>query len=449
MRAELDRNRHYDILNSEKMTPRFLTLMRIKKVNANLDSICDAEGNEFQSNKTRLDYICSFYQDIYKQPVGGQLDENSITNFLGPEICSNPIVEGLKLTREESEFFDRPITLQEYDKAILGLNEKSAGGLDGISTKFLKIYWMYFRTPLFRYANHCFNTGKLTQSFYSAGIRLIPKKGDTKQIKNWRPISLLNSIFKIISKAIDNRLDKINEIIISRAQKGFTKNRYIHECLINIIDTVGYCEVNKIPAFALALDMAKAFDTVRHDYVNLAYEFFGIGTQFIKVLNTISTGRTPHIIIDDGSTSKGIKLGTGFPQGNAPSAKQFNVSGQTLIIKIEFDPRIRAIFELNLNLPDPGIVHQRLAVGMGPDPGPGPGPGPAPPPDVGGRPGPGPDLAADGLPDPGGIRIRTGVRVRIRLWLRRRSGTSVLIITMYQGQLGRTRSVIRLRIQDK
>jgi hypothetical protein len=136
------------------------------------------------------------------------------------------------------------------------LNENSAGGLD-----------------VHMYAGHAFRTGRLTQSFNSAGIRLIPKKGDVTHIKNWRPISLLNSIFKIICKAIDMRLQKVTDIVLSRGQKGFTNKRQLHECLINIVENIALVENEKIPSFLLALDMAKAFDTVRHDYMSNVYRF--------------------------------------------------------------------------------------------------------------------------------------------------------------------------------
>jgi hypothetical protein len=162
------------------------------------------------------------------------------------------------------------------------------------------MFWPYFRIAFSKYANFCCHRGKVSQSFSSAAIRLIPKKGDVSQIKNWRPISLLNSCFKIISKAVDNRLKKLTTIVLSRGQKGFTNKRFIHECLINIYNTIEHCEKNKIPAFVLALDMAKAFDTVRHDYAVKVYEFFGIGPFFRNVLTTISTCRTASIILDSG-----------------------------------------------------------------------------------------------------------------------------------------------------
>jgi hypothetical protein len=118
---------------------------------------------------------------------------------LGENICNSQIVLESKLTGDESLFFDWPLAIHELDKSIEKLNENSAGGLDGISTKFLKKFWAFIRVPLHKYSVEAFDTGTLTQSFNSAGIKLIPKKGDITQIKNWRPILLLNSVFKLKS----------------------------------------------------------------------------------------------------------------------------------------------------------------------------------------------------------------------------------------------------------
>jgi hypothetical protein len=344
IRSELEKFKQYDILNTEKMMPRFLSICKARNKNDSLDIIRDEEGQPFRDEKSRDKHICDFYQKIYTPHIGNTpLDNNCIETFLGQEISNHPIVRNSKLNEEEMQFYDRPLTIQELDNALNKLNVKSAGGLDGIPTQFIKKFWLFLRQPLLKYAHHAFGTGTLSQSFNSAGIKLIPKKGDLTKIKNWRPISLLNVIFKIISKAIDTRLQKITEIVLSRGQKGFTNKRQLHECIINISETIAFAENEKIPSFLLALDMAKAFDTVRHDYMSHVYKFFGFGNNLINMLNVISTGRTAVIIKDDGSTSPPIRLGTGFPQGNSPSPNQFNIGEQILIFKIELDPRIKSI----------------------------------------------------------------------------------------------------------
>jgi hypothetical protein len=91
--------------------------------------------------------------------------------------------------------------------------------------------------------------------------------------------------------------------------------------------------------------MAKAFDTVGHDFVNYVYKFFGLGPWLIQALNTISTNRTAAILLEGGSTLEEIVLGSGFPQGNPPSPNQFNICQQIFIFKLEFDGRIKNIFD--------------------------------------------------------------------------------------------------------
>jgi Reverse transcriptase (RNA-dependent DNA polymerase) len=87
----------------------------------------------------------------------------------------------------------------------------------------------------------------------------------------------------VLSKAINNRLKKISNTILSREQKGFTNKKYIQECLINIIEFAGYCNKTNTPGFILAIDQAKAFDMVSHNFIREVYKFFGFGPKFTKL----------------------------------------------------------------------------------------------------------------------------------------------------------------------
>ena len=124
-----------------------------------------------------------------------------------------------------------PFTAEELDESAHQGN-RSASGMDGLSNCFIKKYWHYLRTPLYKYANYCLENKALSHSFSTASIKLIPKKGDTTKIKNWRPISLLSCLYKVLSRALNNRLKKIRGYVFSRGQKGFTSDRYIQEVLI-------------------------------------------------------------------------------------------------------------------------------------------------------------------------------------------------------------------------
>ncbi len=77
----------------------------------------------------------------------------------------------------------------------------------------------------------CINKGSLTDTFRTAIIGLIPKKGDTKLLKNWRPISLLSCYYKIIYKALNALLGTVIGKVTSMAQKAYSPDRYMHDAV--------------------------------------------------------------------------------------------------------------------------------------------------------------------------------------------------------------------------
>ena len=185
-----------------------------------------------------------------------------IEQFLGLDILANPILKNSKLSPAESAKLELPLSLSELDAAVKQANTRSAPGLDGLNTAFITKFWGILRIPLLRYANCCFKKGELTPTFKTASIRLIPKKGSHENIKNWRPISLLSNLYKIISRALNTRLKSTTDTITSRAQKGFTSSRYLQEVLINVIEFIGHCKSNNLPGVVLMIDYSKAFDTL-------------------------------------------------------------------------------------------------------------------------------------------------------------------------------------------
>jgi hypothetical protein len=68
------------------------------------------------------------------------------------------------------------------------------------------------------------------------------------------------------------------------------------------------------------------------------YRFFGLGPDFIKLLDTIGTNRTARVLLDNGRISNEFDLERGFAQGNSPSPKKYNIGEQILLFRLEYDP---------------------------------------------------------------------------------------------------------------
>jgi hypothetical protein len=352
MHTELENCSNFEYLNDEKITPYFVNLAKSNKASATTDSICDNTGEPFNSAEDRNNFVRNFYADLYKIPDGQQpAGDGCIEEFLGPLICSSKIVADSKLTEAKRIELEQAVTIKELDLSASQGN-KSSAGMDGLSNCFIKKFWPLLRKPLHRYLMECLRKGRLTDLFRTAKIRIIPKKGDPKKIGNWRPISLLSCLYKVLSRALNNRLKKVRDIIFSRAQKGFTNERHIQEVLINVIEGIAHCKENNISACILSIDQAKAFDSVSHSYKTQVFKFFGFGPEFIHLLNTLCTNRTACVAFDDGSLSSNFDLDRGDAQGNTPSPILYNIAQQIFLFKLELCPEIKTVF-VNHLIPRP------------------------------------------------------------------------------------------------
>jgi exonuclease III len=345
LRSKIENLSQFEILNGERMTPFFLNLFRGKKKEVTLAGILDKHGNEFESDAKRHESIVEYFEDVYKPPNNMPLNfDGCVDEFLG-DFAAHPLVNACKLSDPEKNMLELPLEITELDRAVLEGKNNTAGGPDGFNNKFLKKFWVFFRVPLHKYALHCFNRGELSQTLKNANIKLIPKKGNCTQIKEWRPISLLPCIYKVISRAVYNRVKKYTDRFTSRAQKGFTKNRYIQEVLLNVMQNIFYCKTENISGAIVSVDFQKAFDTIYHGFIRECYKFFGMGEIMLKIFDTLGTNRTACIMLDNGRISRRFVLGTGRPQGEILSPVQFNVGEQILLLRIELDPAVASVYQ--------------------------------------------------------------------------------------------------------
>ena len=317
IQAKVKSMKIFECLNAEKPTPMFLNLAKKTKSNQKLENIKKPDGTVFSTNSERNDYIVNYYSELYKKPIGERHDYgNCIEDFLGEDICRNRIVTNSKLTDDEKNSLDLPLTIDEIDKSMDKANLRSAPGMDGISNVLLKKYWNYFRVGIHKYALRCYETGTLTDVFRGATVKLIPKKGDLSQLKNWRPISLLSNVYKILSRALNNRLNRIVNRVCSRAQKGFNDHRYTQEVLINVLETIAHCNAEGVGGGVIAVDMAKAFDTLSHGFMTEVFRFLNFGPNLIRWLRLYGENRTACIILDNNEYSKSFNLERSRAQGD-------------------------------------------------------------------------------------------------------------------------------------
>jgi len=268
LRNELLHFKKFESLNSEKITPHFMNLVKTTTIKGTIAEIKKDDGTDFIDEQEQQVHILNYYKNIYSQPDNNAANANleQINAFLGP-VKDHQIVTNAKLSNEEREDLESAITLEELTKSINSANLSSAPGADGVSNRFIKHYWDYFKLPLLRLCNSCYEKGELPMIFRTANIKLIPKKGDLSKIKNWRPISLLNCFYKIISRLITSRLRKYMDKMTPICQKGYSSTRYCQEVLISVIEGIEKCKFFKKKGAVISLDIKKAFDSLAHSFM--------------------------------------------------------------------------------------------------------------------------------------------------------------------------------------
>ena len=167
-----------------------------------------------------------------------------------------------------------------HTKQNYGEHNKSPGS-DGYTTEFYKFFWNDIGVFLVRSINEGFLSGQMSVTQKQGIITCIPKEGKDKQfIKNWRPITLLNTAYKIASACIAQRLKSVLPTIISEHQRGFLPGRYIGENIRLVYDTLLHTERNKIPGLLLLIDYEKAFDTIAWSFIKKQW----ISSHLVQIL---------------------------------------------------------------------------------------------------------------------------------------------------------------------
>jgi hypothetical protein len=111
------------------------------------------------------------------------------------------------------------------------------------------------------------------------------------------------------------------------------------------METIAHCNTTRINGAVVAVDMAKAFDTLSHNFLREVFKFFNFSPVIIDWLSLLGENRSACIILDNSSYSRNFALNRGRAQGDNISPNTFNFADQILIFKIELDPRVNGIWK--------------------------------------------------------------------------------------------------------
>lgn len=171
---------------------------------------------------------------------------------------------------------------------------------------------------------------ELPLSCLRAVITLLPKKGDLCQLKNWRPVSLLCSDLKILSKTIANRLKKLIGTVVHMDQTYCIPGRSIFDNLFFIRDFLSVNDICDFNVGMVSLDQEKAFDRVDHTLLFKTLEAFGFGPVFISYIQLLYSNIFSILKVNNG-LSQPFPVCRGIRQGCALSGMLYSLVIEPLL----------------------------------------------------------------------------------------------------------------------
>lgn len=187
--------------------------------------------------------ISSFYKDLYKSELK---EEQNISNSFFKKLPQVSIESNGDLSGE--------LRLEELKKALQSMALGKTPGIDGLQVEFFKAFWSVVGEDLLEVFNDSFTNGHLPLSCRRAVLTLLPKKGDLTEIKCWRPVSVLCSDYKILSKALANRLSGVLEQVIHSDQTYCIPERSIFDNISFIRDIFDLTKMKELDVGLISLD---------------------------------------------------------------------------------------------------------------------------------------------------------------------------------------------------
>lgn len=174
-----------------------------------------------------------------------------------------------------------PFTQAEIDSIIKTLPNEKSSSLDGFNNEFLKKSWLVIKEDFYELCNAFHSNSVCLRRINSSYTTLIPKVDGARSVAEFRPISLLNSLVKLVTKILANRLQPLITSLVHKNQYGFIKNRTVQDYLAWAFEYMHLYHHSRKEIVIIKLHFEKAFDRIEHQSILTLMEAKGFGHKWL------------------------------------------------------------------------------------------------------------------------------------------------------------------------
>ncbi|KAJ0764362.1 putative RNA-directed DNA polymerase [Helianthus annuus] len=233
------------------------------------------------------------------------------------------------LNIEEADQLVLPFEAVEIKDAIWGCVGDRAPGPDGFNFKFIKRNWEFFQADFMKLFQEFFVKGSISKCCASSFLALIPKVKDPTTPANFRPISLIGVVNKVISKVLVNRLKKVIGKLISEEQSAFLAGRNITDGPLILNEVVAWLKKSNKMGMILKVDINKAYDSLNWKFLDLVMEHMNFPVRWRKWISATLVSAKASVLVN-GSPTREFECTRGLRQGDPLSPFLFVIAMEAM-----------------------------------------------------------------------------------------------------------------------